>query len=112
MLRFLASRLIVLVPTMLGVILLAFFLVRQLHGDAVEARSGERGITEEQLAERRHALGLDRPLHEQFLSYLGDVVQGDLGKSYVTQRPVLDEFAELFPATYGFGRNCWWTRRT
>lgn len=99
MLRFLASRLIVLVPTMLGVILLAFFLVRQLHGDAVEARSGERGITEEQLAERRHALGLDRPLHEQFLSYLGDVVQGDLGKSYVTQRPVLDEFAELFPAT-------------
>ncbi|MCF4165980.1 ABC transporter permease subunit [Zavarzinia compransoris] len=99
MLRFLASRLIVLVPTLLGVILLAFFLVRQLHGDAVEVRAGERGITEEQLAERRHALGLDRPLHEQFLSYLGDVVQGDLGKSYVTQRPVLDEFAELFPAT-------------
>lgn len=99
MLRFLASRLIVLVPTLLGVVLLAFFLVRQLHGDAVEARSGERGITAEQLAERRHALGLDRPLYEQFLSYLGDVVQGDLGRSYVTQRPVLDEFAELFPAT-------------
>ncbi|PWR22112.1 ABC transporter permease subunit [Zavarzinia compransoris] len=99
MLRFLSSRLLVLIPTLLGVVLLAFFLVRQLHGDAVEARSGERGITTEQLAERRKALGLDRPLHEQFLAYLGQVVQGDLGKSYVTQRPVLDEFLELFPAT-------------
>lgn len=99
MLRFLSSRLLVLIPTLLGVVLLAFFLVRQLHGDAVEARSGERGITAEQLAERRQALGLDRPLHEQFLTYLGQVVQGDLGKSYVTQRPVLDEFVELFPAT-------------
>lgn len=99
MLRFLSSRLLVLIPTLLGVVLLAFFLVRQLHGDAVEARSGERGITAEQLAERRQALGLDRPLHEQFMTYLGQVVQGDLGKSYVTQRPVLDEFVELFPAT-------------
>ena len=99
MLRFLSSRLLVLIPTLLGVVLLAFFLVRQLHGDAVEARSGERGITAEQLAERRQALGLDRPLHDQFLTYLGQVVQGDLGKSYVTQRPVLDEFVELFPAT-------------
>jgi dipeptide transport system permease protein len=99
MLRFLASRLIVLIPTLFGVILLAFFLVRQLHGDAVEARAGERGITEEQLAERRQAMGLDRPIVEQFFVYVGDVIQGDLGKSYVTQRPVVDEFFELFPAT-------------
>ncbi|PWR25144.1 ABC transporter permease subunit [Zavarzinia aquatilis] len=99
MLRYIASRLLVLVPTVLGIVLLAFFLVRQLHGDAVEARSGERGITAEQLAERRHALGLDRPLYEQFGAYLGQLMQGDLGKSYVTQRPVIDEFLELFPAT-------------
>ncbi len=99
MLRYIASRLLVLVPTVLGIVLLAFFLVRQLHGDAVEARSGERGITTEQLAERRHALGLDRPLYEQFGVYLGQLMQGDLGKSYVTQRPVIDEFMELFPAT-------------
>ncbi|MFZ2870542.1 ABC transporter permease subunit [Zavarzinia sp.] len=99
MLRYIASRLLVLVPTVLGIVLLAFFLVRQLHGDAVEARSGERGITTEQLAERRHALGLDRPLYEQFGVYLGQLMQGDLGKSYVTQRPVIDEFVELFPAT-------------
>lgn len=99
MLRYISSRLIVLVPTLLGVIILAFFLVRQLHGDAVEARGGERGITEEQLAARRHALGLDKPILEQFADYLGQVVQGDLGKSYVTQRPVTDEFFELFPAT-------------
>ncbi|MCW0182242.1 MAG: ABC transporter permease subunit [Zavarzinia sp.] len=99
MLRFIASRLLVLIPTVLGIVLLAFFLVRQLHGDAVEARSGERGITTEQLAERRHALGLDRPIHEQFVVYLGQLVQGDLGKSFVTQRPVIDEFMELFPAT-------------
>lgn len=99
MLRYIASRLLVLVPTVLGIVLLAFFLVRQLHGDAVEARSGERGITTEQLAERRHALGLDRPIHEQFGVYLGQLMQGDLGKSFVTQRPVIDEFMELFPAT-------------
>ncbi len=99
MLRYLASRLIILVPTLLGIVILAFFLVRQLHGDAVEARAGERGISAELLAEQRHKLGLDRPLYEQFFSYVGDLAQGDLGKSYVTQRPVIDEFLELFPAT-------------
>ncbi|MFA5121388.1 ABC transporter permease subunit [Zavarzinia sp.] len=99
MLRYLASRLVILVPTLLGIVILAFFLVRQLHGDAVEARAGERGISAELLAEQRHKLGLDRPLYEQFFSYVGQLAQGDLGKSYVTQRPVIDEFLELFPAT-------------
>ena len=46
-----------------------------------------------------HEMGLDRPLHEQFLSYVGQVLRGDLGLSLVTHRPVLDEFVTLFPAT-------------
>lgn len=99
MLRYLAARLLILIPTLLGVLLLAFVLVRQLHGDVAEMRAGERGISAERLAEARQRLGLDRPLPEQFLHYVEGVVQGDLGRSFATQRPVTAEFFDLFPAT-------------
>ena len=51
------------------------------------------------MRELLHEMGLDRPLYVQFFDYVGNVLQGDLGKSVITQRPVLDEFFELFPAT-------------
>ena len=62
-------------------------------------RTGERGIAPERHAELLHEMGLDRPLYVQFFDYVGNVLQGDLGISLITQRPVLDEFLELFPAT-------------
>ncbi|WP_119680111.1 ABC transporter permease subunit [Indioceanicola profundi] len=99
MLKFLLTRFAVLVPTFLGVTLLAFFLIRLVPGDPVEVRLGERGISAERLEEMRAQLGLDRPLLEQYLDYLGGVLTGDLGRSVVTQNPVLEEFLTLFPAT-------------
>jgi dipeptide transport system permease protein len=99
MLRFVLTRLGLVVPTFLGIILLTFTLIRLVPGDPVEVRVGERGISEERRAELLHEMGLDRPLYVQFFDYVGDVLQGDLGVSIITQRPVMDEFLALFPAT-------------
>jgi dipeptide transport system permease protein len=99
MLRFVLTRLGLVVPTFLGIILLTFVLIRLVPGDPVEVRVGERGISPERHAELLHQMGLDRPLYVQFFDYVGGVLQGDLGTSVITQRPVMDEFLSLFPAT-------------
>jgi dipeptide transport system permease protein len=99
MLRFLIGRLAVLIPTFIGVSLIAFSFIRLLPGDPVMLMSGERVMAPERHAEIMHDLGLDRPVALQYLDYLGNVLQGDLGTSIVTKRPVLTDFASLFPAT-------------
>lgn len=99
MLRFILGRIAVLVPTFLGVVLIAFSFIRLLPGDPVMLMSGERVMSPEKHAEIMHDLGFDRPLPVQFVDYLGNVLQGDLGRSIVTKRPVLQEFWTLFPAT-------------
>jgi dipeptide transport system permease protein len=96
---FLLRRFLLLIPTFLGVTLIAFALVRLLPGDAVQMLAGERGITPERLAELRTDLGLDQPLWLQYLYYVATVLQGDLGYSLVTREPVVREFLTLFPAT-------------
>ena len=103
MIRLLARRLLLIVPTLVGVTLLGFILIHAVPGDAVEARTGERGISPERLAYFRHELGLDQPLWRQFLSYEGQLVQGNLGRSVVTQESVWTEFATFFPATVELG---------
>lgn len=99
MLRFLLGRLAILIPTFLGVSLIAFSFIRMLPGDPVMLMSGERVMSEERHAAIMHDLGLDRPMPVQYLNYLTDVLSGDLGTSIVTKRPVLGEFMALFPAT-------------
>jgi dipeptide transport system permease protein len=99
MLRFLLSRVALIVPTFVGVTLLSFMLIHLVPGDPIEVRFGERGIAPERLAMLRHEAGLDRPLWQQFLAYEGQVATGDLGKSVVTHESVWTEFATLFPAT-------------
>lgn len=99
MLGFLLRRIGLLIPTFIGVTLLAFSLIHLIPGDPIELLAGERGITPERHAEMRAVMGFDRPLWEQYLSYLGKAVQGDLGNSIKTKQPVLDEFLTLFPAT-------------
>lgn len=99
MLRFLLTRASLLVPTFFGLTLLAFFLIRLVPGDPVETLAGERGIDPARHAQLLHEYGLDRPLLEQYGSYIARVLHGDLGKSMLTQTPVLDEFLALFPAT-------------
>ncbi|SEI58410.1 dipeptide transport system permease protein [Azotobacter beijerinckii] len=99
MLSFLARRLGLLIPTFLGVTLLTFALIRLIPGDPVEVMMGERRLDPQMHAEAMQRLGLDRPLHEQYLSYLGQLAQGDLGQSLRTRESVWSEFASLFPAT-------------
>jgi dipeptide transport system permease protein len=79
--------------------LLAFFLIRMVPGDPIETLAGERGIDDVRHAALLKEYGLDRPVMVQYGIYIGRVLQGDLGKSIITQTPVLSEFAALFPAT-------------
>lgn len=99
MFRFIITRVAQLIPTFFGITLVAFAFIRLLPGDPVTLLAGERGVTPERHAELMAQLGFDKPAWQQYFFYLADVVQGDLGKSVVTRKPVLQEFFTLFPAT-------------
>ena len=99
MLRFVIARLGVLIPTFLGVTIVAFSLIHLIPGDPIELLVGERGIDPARHAELKERFGFDKPLWQQYLSYLGGLLQGNLGNSIVTRKPVFDEFMTLFPAT-------------
>src|SRR3712207_4560911 len=99
MLRFLLGRLAVLIPTFIGVSIIAFGFIRVLPGDPVALMSGERVMSPERHAQLMSQLGFDRPIWEQYFDYLFGVLRGDFGTSIVTKRGVLAEFLTLFPAT-------------
>lgn len=99
MLRFVLTRVSLVVPTFIGVTLLAFVLIRLVPGDPIETMAGERGIDPERHARLLREYGLDQPVLVQYGIYIGRVLRGDLGKSIVTSAPVVEEFAALFPAT-------------
>src|SRR5438552_5126894 len=99
MLRFLLTRLSLIIPTFIGMTLLAFFLIRLVPGDPIETMAGERGIDSVRHEALLKEYGLDRPVLVQYGIYIGRVLHGDLGKSMITQEPVMREFAALFPAT-------------
>ena len=99
MFGFLLRRLAVLVPTFLGVSIIAFAFIRLLPGDPVALLSGERVMSEERHAQISAQLGLDRPLVVQYFDYLGGVLTGDFGTSIVSKSSITDQFFALFPAT-------------
>ncbi len=99
MLRFVLMRLALLVPTLIGVTLVAFGFIRAVPGDPIELLVGERGITPERHAELLTQFGFDRPWYEQYWEFLFKVMQGDLGTSFSSKQPVLIEFFDRFPAT-------------
>ncbi|MBD3626056.1 MAG: ABC transporter permease subunit, partial [Rhodobacteraceae bacterium] len=99
MLKFLLSRLLTFVPTFFGVTLISFAFIRVLPGDPILVMAGERGMTEERYQELQQQFGFDQPILQQYIDYLVGVLQGYLGESFVTKRPVWDEFFALFPAT-------------
>ena len=99
MLKLLLKKLATLIPTLLGVTVVAFALIRLIPGDPIEIMVGERRLDPAAHAALMQQLGLDQPLHVQYLRYVGDLLQGDLGNSLVTREPVAAEFAALFPAT-------------
>jgi len=99
MVRFFLGRLAVLIPTFIGVSIIAFAFIRLLPGDPVALLSGERVMSPERHAEISAQLGLDRPIVIQYFDYLWGVLRGDFGTSISTKQPVLTQFLDLFPAT-------------
>jgi dipeptide transport system permease protein len=99
MYRFLLTRALLLVPTFVGISIVAFGFIRMLPGDPVLLMAGERSLTPERHAELLRQFGFDRPLWEQYLGYLWSLLHGDLGISLKTKIPVVQEFFTLFPAT-------------
>ncbi|WP_108661664.1 ABC transporter permease subunit [Acuticoccus kandeliae] len=103
MLRFFFSRLGLIIPTFVGITLVAFAFVRVLPGDPVLLLAGERGMNPERYQQLQVQFGYDRPLWEQYFHYVAGLLQGDFGHSISTKRPVLQEFFTLFPATLELG---------
>ena len=103
MLNFLLRRLAVLIPTLIGVSLVAFSLIRLIPGDPALLLLGERGGSPEVLAQIRASLGLDLPLYKQYFLFVSNALHGELGNSIVSKRPVLEEFWSRFPATLELG---------
>ena len=98
MYRYALRRLALLVPILLGVATITFLLMYVVPGDPVRAIAGER-YDEATIAAMRGELGLDRPLLVQYADFLGRVARFDLGRSFVTRRPVADAIRERFPRT-------------
>jgi peptide/nickel transport system permease protein len=98
--RYFCYRVLGALPVVAGIVVLVFFMVRLVPGDPVAIMSqGERRATAEEVALLRSQLGLDLPLHQQFARFVGDLAQGDLGTSYRTKQPVLEEIARRVPNT-------------
>jgi peptide/nickel transport system permease protein len=98
MTRYLISRIVQLLPTILGIYLLTFFMMRILPGDPAQFLEGDRG-DEQSMAETRRRLRLDEPILVQLAAYLGDTLQGDLGRSFITNQPVSDMIGRAFVPT-------------
>ncbi len=99
MARFLARRLLLQLLVFSGVLVLTFLISHSVPGDPALLRAGPRA-SPEVLAQLRHDMGLDRPLPVQLWIYIRDLLRGDLGVSIRTQRPVVQDVAEHFPATF------------
>jgi ABC-type dipeptide/oligopeptide/nickel transport system permease component len=97
-LTFLLRRLALAIPTLFGVLAVVFVLLYVAPGDPVQEMVGERADAAT-IARLRRELRLDQPLYVQFGHYAAGVVRGDLGRSYITNRPITRDVAERFPKT-------------
>jgi len=97
---YLLRRLLMMIPTLLGVSIIVFLFIRLIPGDIVQILSGTQGeMTPERHAVLRHNLGLDRPLMVQYADWLSGVVRGDLGNSLKTHRPIRADLLSRLPVT-------------
>ena len=99
MLRFILNKLVLIIPTLIGITICAFGFVRLLPGDPILALAGEHGVTPERYEILKVQFGFDRPIWQQYFSYVGGLLHGDFGSSVETHRPVIEIFRTLFPAT-------------
>jgi peptide/nickel transport system permease protein len=98
MTTYIVRRLLTVIPTLLGVLLAVFLMVRLAPGDPAQLLAGEFA-TPETLADIRQRFGLDQPWHVQLGLYAANVVRGDLGQSVRTRKPVTYELRQYFPNT-------------
>lgn len=97
-LKYLAKRLLLLIPLLLGITLLTFALIKALPGDPVDGMVGERA-SKQAIENIRHRIGSDKGAVSQYIGYLGLLVKGEFGRSYYTNREVSGEIARKFPNT-------------
>ena len=98
MLRYLVRRILLTIPVLLGVATLVFSLIHLVPGDPAQAMLGD-GASAQDIADLRVSLGLDRPLLDQYVTFLRQAVTGDLGNSFRTGQPVTTMIIERLPAT-------------
>ncbi len=96
--QFILRRLLLAIPTLIGVLVVTFLLLYVAPGDPVQEMVGERADSAT-IAQLRAELKLDEPVYKQFFHYAGAVLTGDLGKSYITRRPIVADIIERFPKT-------------
>lgn len=99
--RYLAARLLAFIPVLLGILAVVFLLIRLIPGDAVQLFLGTQvEMTPAQMAELRRFFGVDKPIHAQFIDYLGRILRGDFGVSLRTSRPVLPDIMQRLPLSF------------
>jgi peptide/nickel transport system permease protein len=102
MTRYFAQRLLLVVPTLIGVTVIVFALLRLVPGGAISALLGENA-TPDQVRALKHALGFDLPIWLQYLKWMGAVLHGDLGKSLLNQTPISHDIAVRIGWTFEMG---------
>jgi peptide/nickel transport system permease protein len=96
--EYIIRRLVLLIPTVLGVTIIVFLMMHFIPGDPVALLLGDY-YTEATAAAIRHQYGLDRPLHVQYVMWLGHMLSGDWGRSIIANRPIFDDLIQRLPVT-------------
>ncbi|MGH2687632.1 MAG: nickel ABC transporter permease [Actinomycetota bacterium] len=101
MLRYVARRVLALVPILLGISVVTFVVLRVIPGDPVQAMVDQRGVGVDEATVRsiREHFGLDRPLPAQYVKFVADAARGDFGRSFATRQPATRELLARLPAT-------------
>lgn len=99
MLRYVAKRLLALIPVTLGVTFIVFFIMSLARGDSVRIMLGD-GVSQEVYEATREELGFNDPLVVRYANYVVDLLHGDMGTSYMTQKPVIEEIGDRIPKTF------------
>ncbi|MFF8565675.1 ABC transporter permease [Streptomyces albidoflavus] len=97
--RYVARRLLQMIPVFIGSTLLIFLMMFALPGDPVRALAGEQAVDQAQIAALKAELGLDRPILVQYVSYIANVFQGDFGTQIASQRPISEVILDAYPIT-------------
>jgi len=106
--QYIVQRVAATIPMLLILITVVFLILRVIPGDPAQAMLGGRNVSQEYVQQVREEMGLDKPIPQQYIDYVGGLLHGDFGKSFRTDKPVLHELAIRIPATlelafYGMG---------